>query len=68
MVPKTPSASNGQSAAGSTFVFSVIFRMGQSSQRRGVRTVRVSDTALLEEIDMASGTVKWFNSEKGFGF
>jgi CspA family cold shock protein len=23
---------------------------------------------LLEEIGMAQGTVKWFNSEKGFGF
>jgi CspA family cold shock protein len=23
---------------------------------------------LLKEIDMATGTVKWFNAEKGFGF
>ena len=26
------------------------------------------DGAPLEEIHMATGTVKWFNSEKGFGF
>jgi CspA family cold shock protein len=26
------------------------------------------ETANQKETDMASGTVKWFNSEKGFGF
>jgi cold shock protein len=26
------------------------------------------DAAPLKEICMATGTVKWFNSEKGFGF
>jgi CspA family cold shock protein len=31
------------------------------------RAVRISGTA-PKEIDMATGTVKWFNGEKGFGF
>jgi len=26
------------------------------------------DSRRVERIDMAQGTVKWFNSEKGFGF
>jgi CspA family cold shock protein len=30
--------------------------------------VRIAFPAHLEEIDMATGTVKWFNAEKGFGF
>jgi cold shock protein len=37
-------------------------------QRLRVRKVRTVDTAPEREINMASGTVKWFNSEKGFGF
>jgi CspA family cold shock protein len=28
----------------------------------------VLDSPLVERNDMAQGTVKWFNSEKGFGF
>jgi CspA family cold shock protein len=32
------------------------------------REVRVRKTPLSKEIDMATGTVKWFNAEKGFGF
>jgi CspA family cold shock protein len=39
--------------------------MGQSGD--GFREVRDSAFA-LEGDRMASGTVKWFNSEKGFGF
>jgi CspA family cold shock protein len=39
-----------------------------SMRRLGIRKVRISGTAPLEENDMATGTVKWFNSEKGFGF
>jgi len=31
------------------------------------RIVR-SDPATRRKIDMATGTVKWFNSDKGFGF
>jgi CspA family cold shock protein len=30
--------------------------------------VWAGDGAPLEEIHMATGTVKWFNAEKGFGF
>jgi CspA family cold shock protein len=30
--------------------------------------VRCRITLLLEEITMATGTVKWFNPAKGFGF
>jgi CspA family cold shock protein len=26
------------------------------------------ETSLLQEVSMASGTVKWFNNDKGFGF
>lgn len=26
------------------------------------------DASLFQEVDMASGTVKWFNTDKGFGF
>jgi CspA family cold shock protein len=37
-------------------------------QRRRIRTVRIRELPLSEEIDMATGTVKWFNAEKGFGF
>ena len=37
---------------------------------RGVipRQVRVSTTRLQQEFQVASGTVKWFNEAKGFGF
>src|SRR3954465_7317839 len=47
------------------FVFGS-FRRGGSTQRRRVRTVR-SLTA-CEGADMTTGTVKWFNADKGFGF
>jgi CspA family cold shock protein len=40
-----------------------------TSWRHGFRKVRIpSDLRISKEIDMATGTVKWFNSEKGFGF
>ncbi|GGL01579.1 hypothetical protein Ppa06_70540 [Planomonospora parontospora subsp. parontospora] len=34
----------------------------------GIRDSADSGYTYQEEIDMASGTVKWFNAEKGFGF
>src|SRR2546425_589591 len=34
----------------------------------GSRTVRDPVRISLKETGMASGTVKWFNAEKGFGF
>ncbi|GAA3379590.1 cold-shock protein [Streptomyces racemochromogenes] len=36
-------------------------------RRHGVRKVRIP-LHCPEENDMAAGTVKWFNAEKGFGF
>jgi CspA family cold shock protein len=33
-----------------------------------VHTVWATGTAPKENLHMATGTVKWFNSEKGFGF
>jgi CspA family cold shock protein len=33
----------------------------------GIRAVRFP-ACPMKEIDMATGTVKWFNAEKGFGF
>jgi CspA family cold shock protein len=32
------------------------------------RPVKCGPPALLRRNDMATGTVKWFNAEKGFGF
>ncbi|AJT69963.3 Cold shock protein ScoF [Streptomyces lydicus] len=53
---------------GSAFVFPVFyFRTGDQrsdaeSARRGLRALP------RRRYDMATGTVKWFNAEKGFGF
>jgi len=50
------------------FVLAGHFRVG-SFRRRGIRAVRIPGLVpILEEIYMATGTVKWFNAEKGFGF
>jgi CspA family cold shock protein len=32
------------------------------------RTLVAADILLIGEIDVATGTVKWFNATKGFGF
>jgi CspA family cold shock protein len=49
------------------FVFSVASGAGRSSRRPGIRAVRFLISPMKEN-DMATGTVKWFNAEKGFGF
>jgi cold shock protein len=36
--------------------------------RREMRHVRVLRTRVQQEHQLASGTVKWFNEAKGFGF
>ena len=43
-----------------------VFRMGD---HRGDSGLRSADPGVpLGRLNMASGTVKWFNAEKGFGF
>src|SRR6476661_1705680 len=50
------------------FCFAGHLRMG-SSRRRGFRAVRIPALPpVRRRMIMATGTVKWFNSEKGFGF
>src|SRR3979490_1246885 len=39
-----------------------------SRQRRRTREVRTRKLPLSRGVNMATGTVKWFNAEKGFGF
>src|ERR1700710_2056177 len=39
----------------------------QRTPRRVAPTIG-TELSLLEEFAMATGTVKWFNAEKGFGF
>jgi cold shock protein len=46
------------------FLLLWIFRMGH----RGARPYTVYGRIDPKEITMATGTVKWFNGEKGFGF
>src|SRR5690606_13077828 len=41
---------------------------GLNAATRGLRGADRNSCSSLKEIDMASGTVKWFNSDKGFGF
>jgi CspA family cold shock protein len=45
-----------------------LFLLGADDEHRDDRPRTRVDKALLEEIVMATGTVKWFNAEKGFGF
>jgi cold shock protein len=46
------------------------FRVGSDAghQRGGVRVRAVRSRAAYEGADMTTGTVKWFNADKGFGF
>jgi CspA family cold shock protein len=48
------------------FVFRVGFDAGD--QRGGVRVRTVRSLTACEGADMTTGTVKWFNADKGFGF
>jgi CspA family cold shock protein len=45
-----------------------IFVMSSAGGDCGVRTVRLLRDCMRRATDMATGTVKWFNAEKGFGF
>jgi CspA family cold shock protein len=36
--------------------------------QRGICNVRIRGECSMKEKSMATGTVKWFNAEKGFGF
>jgi CspA family cold shock protein len=48
------------------FVFGVGSDAGD--QRSGVRDRTVRSPTTCEGADMTTGTVKWFNADKGFGF
>ncbi|WP_372483594.1 cold-shock protein [Streptomyces aculeolatus] len=51
------------------FWFSVLSGPGSHRGDAGSHTMQISGTATkMRENKMATGTVKWFNSEKGFGF
>jgi CspA family cold shock protein len=46
----------------------LLFFRGNHRGDAGARTVRAPGHSPEGEFDMATGTVKWFNAEKGFGF
>jgi CspA family cold shock protein len=48
--------------------FFVTCRFGAGDQRSGVRDRAVWSRTACEGADMVTGTVKWFNGDKGFGF
>src|SRR4029450_12121706 len=48
------------------FVFRVVFLAGD--QRGSVRDRTVRSRTSCKGVDMTTGTVKWFNADKGFGF
>jgi len=50
------------------FLFAGHLRMGSSQRNRNSHKADSASAPHHKEIKMASGTVKWFNSEKGFGF
>jgi CspA family cold shock protein len=43
-------------------------RFDAGDQRGGVRVRTVRSLTACEGADMTTGTVKWFNADKGFGF
>src|SRR5690349_18767657 len=59
-------APDGLTQPSGRFSFVVSFRRGSSTQRH--RTARCGPAKAREGADMTTGTVKWFNADKGFGF
>jgi CspA family cold shock protein len=45
-----------------------LFWSGRRTPRRSAPAFGIDSSLLEEEKIMATGTVKWFNAEKGFGF
>jgi cold shock protein len=53
---------------GAARIFRSIGHEDRTLPQRESGTVRVLRTRLEQELQVASGTVKWFNEAKGFGF